>query len=205
MANGEYGDLTWYSSRKSHYKFVYCTDGAAAKAMDLGIVPCGIVGDMDSISQGILNKMIDKGVEIYRHPPEKDYTDAYLALKLMVDRGFNEIVIWGAMGGRLDHTLANIMSVTSFVEKSVKIMFDEPGLAVDIINSKIAIQGEVGDIVSIFPLGKEALGVTISGFKYPLKDARLSYDYPVGISNILENKSGSVSVEKGSLAIFHYL
>ena len=204
LVNGEYGDLTWYSARKHNYKYVYCTDGAASKARDLCVIPKGVVGDMDSIVEEDLIFMFEKKVEVYKFPPEKDYTDTYLALKLMEDKGFKEVVVWGATGGRLDHTIANIMAAAFYVKGSMEIAFEEPGLTIDIIRREKELKGERGDVVSIFPIGGEVKGVSLTGFKYPLSNAVLSSDSPIGISNVLQENRGIISVENGVLAVFHY-
>lgn len=205
MVNGEYGDLAWYSSRKHHYKYVYCTDGAASKARDLAIIPNGVVGDMDSIVEEDLLFMFEKKVEIHKFPPEKDYTDAYLALKLMKSKGFKEVVVWGGTGGRLDHTIGNIMAASSFVKGSMEILFEEPGLTINVIKGEKEIIGHIGDIVSIFPIGGEAGGVSLAGFKYPLNNAILRSYNPIGVSNELSENRGIVSLKNGVLAVFHYL
>ncbi|HZK01714.1 MAG TPA: thiamine diphosphokinase, partial [Anaerovoracaceae bacterium] len=136
MANGEYGGLNWYAKRKDKYPYILCTDGAAKMARRLDILPDAVVGDMDSISQGDLLYMEDREVSFFRHPPEKDFTDTHLALELLREKGFSDITIWGGTGGRLDHTISNILSTITFVQIGISIIFEEPGLTIYIIEDK---------------------------------------------------------------------
>ena len=204
MSNGEYGVLQWYEGQIKQFESVFCTDGAAVKTRALGIIPDVIVGDMDSIHEADLKYMKEKQVEIYQYPAEKDYTDTYLAIELLRDKGIKDITIWGGTGGRLDHTMANIYASISFVREGMSIVFSEPGLDVHITRRNLKIAGYPGDTVSIFPLGEESARVSLMGFQYPLEEAVLKQELPIGISNILKDEEGYVLVRSGILAVFHW-
>lgn len=204
MVNGEYGCNSWYEQQKKRFDHIICTDGAAARARQFNIMPDAIVGDMDSIHEVDLMFMEKNKIPIYYHPPEKDFTDTFLALMMATEEYKEDIVIWGGTGGRLDHTLANLSTASYFVRRGTRLLFDEPGLTINIIKDYLNIQGKAGDTVSIFPVGEKAEGVTLNGFKYTLVNATLEPDYPVGISNVLLRNEGRVFVESGVLSVIHY-
>lgn len=204
MSNGEYGDPSWYDSKKMNFQHVLCTDGAAAKARELGIVPDAIIGDMDSIHAGDLLFMEQRRVKLYQHPSEKDFTDTFLALELAEKNQWNHVTLWGGTGGRLDHTLANLFGAITFVRKGMRLVFDGPDLTIYMIRDHLAIDGDTGDTVSLFPMGEKVTGVNLIGFKYPLKNAILEPGLPIGISNVLLEKEGRISIDSGILAVFHY-
>ena len=87
-------------------RYVICADGGYILAKKMGIEPDVIIGDFDTYKS-----RLPENCEIIRHPEEKDDTDTMLAVKLALNRGFKHIVICGAIGGRLDHTMANIQSL----------------------------------------------------------------------------------------------
>lgn len=204
MSNGEYGDPSWYDSQKLNFQHILCTDGAAAKARELDIIPDAIIGDMDSIHADDLLFMKQHGVKLYLHPSEKDFTDTFLALELAKKNQWNDITVWGGTGGRLDHTLANLYSVVSFARNGMRLLFDAPDLSIYMIRDRLVINGQIGDTVSIFPMSERAASVNLAGFKYPLEDAILKPELPIGISNVLLEKEGCISIESGVLAVFHY-
>lgn len=204
MVNGEYGNLDWYKERMKDKRYLLCTDGAGSIARKISTIPDAIVGDMDSISVDDLGFMCKAGVEIYRYPPEKDYTDMHLSLEYLMDKGFGKVTVFGGTGGRLDHTLGNILTGVYFTKKGMDISYYEPGLTVYLTRSGIDISGKPGDRVSVFSMAGLAEGVDLQGFKYPLKNATLAQEYPIGISNELSGSRGKITADSGILAIFHY-
>lgn len=204
MSNGEYGESHWYELQKNDFHHILCTDGAAAKARKWGMIPDVVVGDMDSIHPEDLDFMEKNLVKIHRYPTKKDYTDTFLALLQAEENKWDTITVWGGTGGRLDHTLANLLGTLSFVRRGMRLVFDSPELTISMIGDYLELLGTEGNTVSLFPMGGKATGVTLDGFKYPLKNALLDPELPIGISNILTKNEAHVSVESGILAVFHY-
>lgn len=204
MSNGEYGDPSWYDSRKLNFQHILCTDGAAAKARELDIVPDAIIGDMDSIKADDLIFMEQHRVKLYLYPSVKDFTDTFLALEIAEKNKWKDITVWGGTGGRLDHTLANIFGAISFVKKGMRLVFEEPDLSIYLIRDRLVLNGQIGDTVSIFPMGERVSGVYLSGFKYALEDAIMKQDMPIGVSNVLAEEEGCIAIDTGILAVFHY-
>jgi thiamine pyrophosphokinase len=205
VANGEYGDLDWYRQRGQGYDRVIAADGGAGLALKLDIVPNWVVGDLDSLAEADREKLDDLGVVFYVYPPEKDDTDGQLALRLAQKEGADEIVVWGGMGGRLDHALSNLFSAAGFVEQGIAVRFEHPRVAVYLVCDRLVVPGRVGDTVSLITLGSGASGVSLDGFRYPLCEAALDYRRPYTISNIIVEPDPCVRVTSGILAVIHYL
>ena len=161
--------------------FIICADGGYDIAVSENIKPDLVIGDSDSGDMGAID---DCGVEIIRFPGEKDESDTFLCVKHAVNLGFGEITIVGGIGGRLDHTIANIQTLAYFSDPYKRlVMLDENNYATILMNSKITLQKRDGFSVSLFSLSDRCLGVTASGLCYPLRDAELTNSYPLGLSN----------------------
>ena len=105
------GSITDYALIEKYFEkadLIICADGGANHLRKLGKLPDILVGDFDSISEGDLDLLLAANVEIVRFPSEKDATDTQLAVQLAMDRGCDEVILLGAAGTRLDHTLANV-------------------------------------------------------------------------------------------------
>ena len=205
MASGEYGAPDWYRGRVRLFDRVIAANGGAARALWLGVVPTWVVGDMDSLSQADREKLDGAGAVFYTYPPEKDDTDTQLALGLAQKEGADEIVVWGGAGDRIDHTLSNLFSAAGFVEQGIAIRFEHPRVTVYLVCDRLVVPGRVGDTVSLIALGNGAAGVSLDGFRYPLREAVLDYRRPYTVSNVIVEPDPSVRVTSGVLAVIHYL
>ena len=177
--------------------FVIACDSGYLHAVKAGIVPDLLVSDFDSFD-GILNP----SMEIIRATPEKDDTDTLLALKEAMHRGYDDIMIVGALGGRIDHTLANI-SLTAFAAKNGAIchLIDEHHQIFAIKDDSIMVKRGYWKWLSVFAMDREVKGVTLRGLKYPLHDAELTNTYPIGVSNEFVDSAAIVTAEQGTLLV----
>lgn len=183
---------------------ILCADGGARYAYALGFTPDLIVGDMDSLDDELLRRFEEKGVAVDPYPARKDETDTQLALARALAMSPGEILIFGAMGKRLDHTLANLGLLMTGPGKGVSVKLIDEDCEVFVMAGTATVQGEMGETVSVFPWGGEARGITLEGFEYPLEDAVMTPDRPYGISNRLTAETGKIRVDKGFLLVFHY-
>jgi len=158
-----------------------------------------LVGDFDSLAAPPDN------IEIIRHPAEKDESDLELAVNEAIRRGFSCFYIYGALGGRLDHTLASIAVLTSIAKKGMTgWLIGENELITAITDEQLTIdngQLTVGELISLFPAGETARGVTLTNLKYPLCDAVLSCDNSLGLSNEFIGEKATIEVKDGTLII----
>ncbi|GFP38193.1 thiamine pyrophosphokinase, partial [Candidatus Hakubella thermalkaliphila] len=105
---------------------IICVDGGAHNALELGLRPSVVIGDMDSLDERLLKELREEGCIFITHEREKDKVDTQLAVEYAVERGADEIIMVGVLGSRLEHTLANLYLLASTVLKGVKVrMIDE--------------------------------------------------------------------------------
>jgi thiamine pyrophosphokinase len=185
--------------------WLVAVDGGADTLARLGITPQMLVGDLDSISSRARAELEAKGVEIVLLPVAKDETDTEAALRLMVERGAKDIIVFGALGGpRLDHLVGNLLLLTSpwLADRKVRLVDDwhEAFLA----HKDIAISGSAGDTVSLLPLTPQVHDVTTEGLLYALSGATLLQATTRGVSNIMVSSEARVMHGEGVLLIVHY-
>lgn len=187
--------------------YVIAVDGGFRYCQMLGILPDLILGDMDSASEE--ERMVMKEIEtddpsrIHRLKPEKDDTDTLAAVREGLERGYRKFYFYGALGGRLDHSIANIQTLL-FLKKqgAVGYLLTERQLVTVIRNEEITFHTGVEGRMSLFSMGEKAEKVTIRGMKYPLAEAMVTNDFPIGISNeFIQSEEAQVRVEDGELLI----
>lgn len=165
------------------------------------IKPDLILGDFDSL--GYIPK--EKNVLVF--PVKKDDTDMMLAAKLGVEKGFDEFLLLGGVGGRLDHTIANIQTLAYLKSHGKSAMMVGAGQQICLLhNERYQLPIKKSGLVSVFAYGGEAKGVTIEGLLYEVSNVTLSPEYPLGVSNHYEmdNSKGAaptISVKDGVLLL----
>lgn len=178
--------------------YVIAADAGYRVCQQIGIVPDVVLGDFDS-----MEAPEDVG-QICRLPVEKDDTDTLAAVRLGLQRGCSEFFLYGATGGkRLDHTLANLQTLLFLRRQGARgWMYDNDFIWTVIENESISIEKTVEwGLFSAFCMGDRAEGIDEIGVQYPLNNAALTPDFPIGVSNhILENQA-MVTVRNGALAV----
>ncbi len=198
--NGELvGEKNFYKDYINSNDIVICADGGAEYAYDLGITPQLILGDMDSISNKVLAYYKKIGVRFERYPVEKDKTDTQIILERLMDKGFSEIIIFAALGGRFDHSLANLYLVESLTSAKTPIRLVNYKEIVELIINKRALKGLEGKTISLVPLTDEVRGVYLSGFKYELENETFKRGSTLGISNIITATEAKIKIRSGRL------
>jgi thiamine pyrophosphokinase len=201
FANGdlEYPQAAREVIRKND--LIVAADGGTHHCLALGLTPHVIIGDFDSLEEEILTRLEKQGVEIIRHPAQKDHNDLELALRLVLERGFDEALVMAALGSRWDQTLANVLLPATTSLESLHIhMVDGPQEIVLLrAGDQLQIEGETGDTLSLIPLGGDALGITTQGLEYPLNGGALKFGSSRGISNVMLSHEASIKLEKGLL------
>lgn len=179
----------------SDFKIV--VDGALETTHRLEIPPDIIVGDFDTVNCDILSGY-DSSI-ILRHSPEKDRTDTELAIETAILRGYRELVLLGATGSRLDHSLANIFLLEGLLKRNIKaeIINENNRLYLKEKSFVLNRNETVGNFVSLIPLTETVEGVTLTGFKYPLISHTFFRDKSLGISNEITDSEAGVEFQKG--------
>ena len=157
---------------------VIAADGGLDALIGGGITPSVVVGDLDSLSG-----RIPEGIEILRHPVEKDETDSHLSYLEGARRGYTRFSLYACTGGRDDHTFANYSLLLcakkqghdmTLVSKNYDILV--------MLNEKKELKAREGATLSVFALGGDCR-VTLSGTYYPANDLLVTPDFPIGVSN----------------------
>ena len=181
---------------------VIAADSGLAAFDAAGLEPDLLVGDMDSVPADVLEKYAGRIPE-HRLNCIKDDTDGVDALDMAIARGAEKITLLGALGGRLDHALANVMLLVRAHRKGAKAEILSESVRISRVDGYASLSGAKGDTVSLLPLGR-AEGVTLKGFFYPLDQAALESDYPLGISNVVTDDQAEIKADSGDLILFHY-
>ena len=176
---------------------IIAADGGYDNLIKNGYKPDILIGDLDSIESEI-----PEGTRLIRYPEEKDETDMFLAYEAGVKLGYDEFVMLGATGGRLDHTYANLSLLLYAKQRGHNVtVIDANGIIICLKNEGLTLSGNAGDTLSIFAVGGVAEGVTISGAKYEVEGVSLTPDFPLGVSNEFTGKDVRISVKNGALIV----
>lgn len=163
-----------------------------------GILPDLLLGDFDSMPPPA---DFDR---LRRLPVEKDDTDTLAALKAGLEQGCDTFYIYGGTGGkRMDHTLANLQCLLFLRRRGARgLLYGDGCIWTVVENEALTIERTVEwGLLSVFCLGDRAEGVDEEGVQYPLKDAVLTPDFPLGVSNHILEPQARVAVRQGALAI----
>lgn len=170
-----------------------------------GLVPGVLLGDFDSCDPPVVERFRAARAEVVRLQRDKDKTDTEVALDLALDRGFNQAVVLGALGGeRPEHSVANLSLLESYARLGLDVILASGGNCIFGLGGagipaarKRTFQGAEGDWVSLFPVTREARGVTTEGLRFPLSGATLRRGSTLGTSNEMTSDEASVSLTEG--------
>lgn len=186
------------------FDLVVAVDGGLEYLKPLGIVPHAVVGDFDTVNQEVFleyHRMEKVAWEVHR--PEKDETDTELAIETAIKMGAEDITMLGGTGGRIDHMLANIHLLAGCLERGIA------ACMVDRQNRICILDGETtfyrrnlhGKYLSFIPLTEQVLGITLTGFQYPLTRRNITIGREAGlcVSNELVEEKGTITFDSGLL------
>jgi thiamine pyrophosphokinase len=196
--NGVIDDYATVASLLRDDDLLIGADGGATHLLAIGRRPHVIVGDLDSLAPAIVADLTVQGSAIERHRPDKDQTDLELAIERAVAEGAAEVILIGALGGRLDQTLANLLILAQRSwPASVRLV--EGAQIVEVLRGPGAIEvsGKSGDTVSLIPLSEQVTGITYRGLRYPLENATLHLGSTRGVSNELRDATATIEINTG--------
>lgn len=176
-------------------EFVIAADGGLRHLQRLDILPHTVLGDFDSLGY------CPEGAQL--HPVEKDDTDAMLAVRLGLEQGCREFLLYGGLEGpRLDHTVANFQTLQFLADRGAwGYLVGSTQLVTVVKNGGVVFPAGVRGNISVFCLGPEARGVSLRGLYYPMTGGVLTPGFPLGVSNHFTGEQASVHVEDGSLLL----
>ena len=201
LSGGEPPSKALYMREAARAHTVICADGAANWALEYGAHIDCLVGDLDSVTQQTLRQLRDQGVEIRKLNPHKDETDTHMAIDIALQQGAQRLVLLGATGKRLDHTLANLQLLVRIKKAGADGVLMDDFNEITVTNQRCMIQREKGALFSVLPLS-EGVHITLGGLEYPLNDHELKLEFPIGVSNVYLDKRAYVDVSGGWVALF---
>lgn len=162
---------------------IIAADSGASCLMDFGIIPDVLMGDFDSLNHEKLFLLKDKGSKIVEFKSEKDFTDTEACLRYAIDVSCDDIVVLGAIGTRMDHTLANINLLGQALHKGIKCTIEDENNEIFLSKSPVVLKKDDKKYFSIFSYSNEIIGLNITGAKYQLKNYTLNNRSSLTISN----------------------
>ena len=165
-------------------------------------MPNYILGDLDSIEDDIREYYEASDVVFKKFPTKKDETDAELAVWLVEEVGLLGIDIYAALGGRIDHELANIQLLYYILDRGMypRIISEHEEIYI-LKNDEMTLKGNIGDIVSILPIRGDARGITLVNMEYSVEELDLKYSVTRGISNVMVAQDAYINVRDGCLLV----
>lgn len=190
-------------------RLVICADGGARHALRAGLVPDLVVGDGDSLDDSTRARLATLGVPVRGAPTGKDESDTELCVLAALERGARVVRIVGALGGpRPEHAVANILllghpALDAVEAELVTAVSTMRRIGTTAGPGRLTLPGEVGDLVSLFPLDGRVEGVTTHGLRFALADEPLLLGPARGLSNEVSEPPALITARRGRLLVIH--
>lgn len=203
FANGDVPDQKTIGRWITPTDRIIAADGGTRNSLSVGITPHVVIGDLDSLAEADREQLERAGVPFIVYPVHKDYTDLELAIRYALEQGATDLVIFSALGGRWDQSLANLMLLSLPELAHVTARIIDRAVSIEAIRDRAEISGRVGDTLSLIALKGDAHDVTIEGCAYPLSGATLPFGATLGISNVLTQPTVKITVRQGEILAIH--
>lgn len=191
------GELHDFPIRQTDWAFIVAADAGAIHALNQGVIPTKIIGDLDSLPADQLDALTQADAHIVQLPVEKDFTDGEAAVHWAVQQDVDTIIIAGALGGRFDHALASVLLLEHLHKAEINGWATDGRQTVHLLHEHLDIPGLPGDQLSIIPLTHTVDGVSLQGVKWPLSEASLTFASTWSLSNEFAAEQASVSIDSG--------
>ena len=214
FVNGNLSDLSQAKITITKDDCLIAADGGVQHILKLGLTPQIIIGDFDSTPLILRKKLtkIRKGLinqtpTLIKYPRKKDKTDFELVIDYCLGKKLQEIIIFGVLGDRIDHLMANIFLLAKIQTENpaIKIKVIEGKKEIFILNKEIVINGKIGDEISIIPVGEKLEDILTDGLEYQLNNESLLFGSTRGISNVMNKKLVKIKASAGIAMIEHNL
>lgn len=206
FVNGIIPDLSTVQRWVREGDDLIAADGGAHHAVAMGLRPRVVVGDLDSLAPELAEELAAQGVELEKHPPAKSKTDLELAIERAIRDGAQEIYLLGALGGRLDQSLANVLLMAQQDWPATIHLVDASEIATVIHGGEsMTLEATPGSTVSLLPLSATVTGITYTGMLYPLDNATIPLGSTRGVSNEVVSHPATVSIKTGIALVIQTL
>lgn len=196
VGGGKISDNEWLRSVSKQYDFIIASDKGYTTLKRADIAIDIAIGDFDSLGY------VPDDVKVIKLKVEKDDTDTMSAVRYALDNGAKEITLAGGIGGRLDHTIANIQTLSFIVShNAVGRLIDENNEIIGLASGEYEFNRRKGYSLSVFSMSDEVTGLCEKGVKYPLNNAVLTNKFPMGVSNEIIKDSAFISFKSGIVLV----
>ena len=180
--------------------FIVCADSGYSFAKKAGLTPNLIIGDFDS-----LKEELPQNTEVVKLNTHKDDTDTQHCVMECIRRGYKDFLLLGSIGGRTDHTFANIATLAFLSEYNYNGIARNNGEEIRILKEgSYEMNNKKGLIFSVFPYGCESVNVTYKGAEYMLNNKTLTYNVSRGISNVFVDDEAEITINRGRAILLTY-
>lgn len=202
VGNGIVCDYDKFYEEIKKFDFIICADGGINHLIKVNVSPNVLIGDFDSCDFDSLSGLeILSNTEFNTYNPEKNQTDMHICIDYALEKGFDNIVIFAALGGRVDHELSNIFNLKYILDNGVTGMIVSENNDIYITNSTITINRKQDCKISLIPVTAEVTGITLKGLYYTLENATIIQGTSLGISNEFISDEAQITVESGCLIV----
>jgi thiamine pyrophosphokinase len=207
VANGDLTEGEWLRPYLQQATAIVAVDGGLSHLQRLGITPDYLIGDLDSLTAAQKTAVTEANIQQISYSPQKDETDLELALLFACEQFPDaEIIVAGGFGGRLDQTLANLLLLAhpDLQNHPIRLLtrYQRAWLLTPAA-SPAHIEGKIGDLVSLLPLGGDVTISKTDGLEWSLHEEKLTFGPARGVSNRLTAVSATVAISSGHLLIVH--
>ncbi len=203
VSGGRLGE--WAAAYLQHYDCIIGADRGAEFVASSGLRMKLAVGDFDSVTSEQLDLIRNYSDELLSFDAvDKDWTDTELAFREAVNRGFIDIDMIGALGTRFDHTLANVHLLQQAQELGCSLRLIDEHNEIRLCTNKSIIriaEDSRYENVSLLPLSETVTGITLEGFRYPLHNATIQLGQSIGVSNVLNAATGTITISGGLMLV----
>ena len=194
----------WLDLEEIKSSFIIGVDRGVLTLVKQGVRPDMAIGDFDSVTDSEFELIKDASLEMIHLPAEKNETDTEVALNVAITKQATEVFIYGALGGRMDHSLANIRLLLQFAKKGISIMLVDQKNALTVLSpGQHEIKHPGLPYISFFALESTVENLTLDHLKYPLNNYTLTQDDIRCISNETTESSFNVSFSSGYLLMIY--
>lgn len=197
LANGDPPNKRLLRKYMHTHEVIICADGGANTAMKFGLTPNVIIGDLDSIHPKTLRYF--HNVKI-KKLADQNSTDLEKAFAYVIQKRFDDIVVLGATGGRIDHEAGNLSALAKFSRRASIKFIDEHG-ELAYINREQKFHLPLDTTISLIPLSHCA-GIVTAGLKWNLNNESLRLGLRESTSNVVVTSPVSIKVRTGDLLVF---
>lgn len=196
IGNGEKVSASFLTQLARQTDVILAVDGGADSALCAHITPDYVLGDLDSVSARAKKAF----AENLLHVSTQENTDLEKALLWALAHHVTHATLVGFVGDRWDFSLGNLLTLSAYARKLTLCAAGERWRMYALVKSA-QIPCEKNKRFSLIPL-KPCTGVTLSGCKYALKNARILPGTTRTLSNQTTAAHVGVKFTRGALLVY---